>query len=87
MTDEREDGGLPTIKKRITDLGKAAYLMMHKHKILGRRDKAWWFEVQEGEESDMFNERCMEYLRSPYHDFDACLMACKKMDEWLPGDA
>ena len=84
-----------TVRKEVSDLGKAAYLMMHGHKVIGRRGRGIWFEVAttpgtssesipERTELDDFEDRQIEYLRGPYHTFDSCLMSLKKFDDYLP---
>jgi len=71
------------IQKRVSDLGAGAYLMMHRHKVIGRQGKSIVFEVSESEEVD-FEERQLEYLASEFHRFDSCLMSLKKVPEYLP---
>ena len=71
------------IAKFVTDLGAAAYIMMHKYKVMGKRGKAIYFEVDE-KEQDEFDQRTMEYLSSEYHRFDSCLMSLKKIGEYMP---
>ena len=73
----------PSIRREVTDLGKAAYLAMHGHKLVGRRGRSYFFKVYEGQEVNEFEERCIEYLTSTYHDFDAKIMSLKKMDEYI----
>ena len=88
----------PTIRKEVADLGKAAYLMMHGHKVIGRRGRGIWFEVltapgtsdspthPDKSELNDFEDRQIEYLRGPYHQFDSCLMSLKKFDDYLPDE-
>jgi hypothetical protein len=71
------------IAKFVTDLGAAAYIMMHKYKVIGKRGKSIYFEVDE-EEEDMFDNLNLEYLSSEYHRFDSCLMSLKKIGEYMP---
>lgn len=66
------------MEKRVGDLGKAAYLMMHAFKVTGRDGKFILFEVDEGSEKE-FEERQMEYLTSEFHRFDSCIMSLKKI--------
>lgn len=73
------------IHKELNDLGSGAYLMMHGYKVIGRRGKAIVFEVTDGEVKE-FEDRTMEYLRSEFHRFDACLMSLKKIGEYMPSD-
>ena len=69
--------------KFVTDLGAAAYIMMHKYKVMGKRGKAIYFEVDE-KEQDEFDQRTLEYLSSEFHRFDSCLMSLKKISEYMP---
>jgi len=66
----------------VTDLGAAAYILMHKYKVLGKKGKALYFEV-EGEDKDRFDELALEYLSSDFHRFDSCLMSLKKIGEYI----
>lgn len=78
-------GEYPFIAKShrfITDLGAAAFILMHKYKILGKKGKAIYFET-EGEEDDRFEELSLEYLSSDFHRFDSCLMSLKKIGEYI----
>ena len=72
------------IHKHLTDLGAAAYIMMHKFKVVGKNGKAIYFEVGSEKESKEFEDLAMEYLTSEFHRFDACLMSLKKIGEYLP---
>lgn len=58
----------------ITDLGAAAYILMHKYKVIGRRGKAIYFEVEE-EITEKFDGLALEYISSDFHRFDSCLMS------------
>lgn len=69
--------------KFVTDLGAAAYIMMHKYKVVGKRGKSIYFEVALGEE-DEFDNLTMDYLSSEYHHFDSCIMSLKKIGEYMP---
>jgi len=71
------------IYRHITDLGIAAYLVMHGYDVAGKRGKAIYFSV-ENEELDKFERLTMEYLSSSFHRFDACLMSLKKTPEYMP---
>lgn len=66
----------------VTDLGAAAFILMHKYKVLGKKGKAIYFEV-EGEDKDRFDELALEYLSSDFHRFDSCLMSLKKIGEYI----
>ena len=66
----------------VTDLGAAAYILMHKYKVLGKRGKAIYFEIDE-DGCDKFEELSLEYLSSDFHRFDSCLMSLKKINEYM----
>jgi len=66
----------------VTDLGAAAFILMHKYKVLGKKGKAIYFEV-EGDDSARFDELALEYLSSDFHRFDSCLMSLKKIGEYI----
>ena len=68
----------PTIRKTIDDLGAAAYLLMMGWKVLGRKDKAYVFEIDESSVSE-FEDTHLEYLNSDFHRFDASLVSLKKL--------
>lgn len=66
----------------VTDLGAAAYILMNRYKVVGRKGKAIYFEV-DPKENDRFNETAFEYLSSDFHLFDSCLMSLKKIGEYI----
>lgn len=66
----------------VTDLGAAAYILMHKYKVVGKRGKAIYFEVDEPM-GDKFDETALEYISSDFHRFDSCLMSLKKIGEYI----
>lgn len=71
------------MKKIVTDLGAGAYLLMHGHKVVGRKGKEFIFEVNESEETE-FEQRKLEYLSSEFHRFDSYIMSLKKIGEYYP---
>jgi len=71
------------IIKHVADLGAAAYVMMNKYKVVGKKGTAVYFEMNESELIH-FDSIKMEYLSSEFHRFDACLMALKKIGESPP---
>ena len=71
------------IRKSVEDLGVAAYLRMHGFKVIGRKGKAVYFEINESEENE-FNRDSFEYVNSPFHDFDSHIKSLKKIREYLP---
>ncbi len=66
----------------VTDLGAAAYILMHKYKVVGKKGKAIYFEVAE-DDCDKFDEIALEYLSDDFHRFDSCLMSLKKIGEYI----
>lgn len=66
-----------------TDLGVAAYILMHKYKVLGKRGKSIYFEVENEESNKKFQDLALEYLSSDFHRFDSCLMSLKKIGEYI----
>jgi hypothetical protein len=66
----------------ITDLGAAAYILMHKYRVVGKKGKAIYFEVDQNS-SDKFDEIALEYISSDFHRFDSCLMSLKKIAEYV----
>ena len=71
------------VHKFVTDLGAAAYIMMHKYKVIGKKGKAIYFEVPKDEENQ-FDILNMDYLSSEYHRFDSCIMSLKKIGDYMP---
>jgi hypothetical protein len=69
--------------KHVTDLGAAAYVLMHKYKIAGKKGQAVYFEVPESE-TEQFEALNYEYISDDFHKFDSCLMSLKKMREYTP---
>lgn len=72
-----------TVHKFVTDLGAAAYIMMHKYKVIGKKGKAIYFEVNQNEINE-FENLHFEYANSEFHRFDSCLMSLKKIGEYMP---
>jgi hypothetical protein len=71
--------------KAITDLGIAAYLLMHGFRVAGRKGRIVYFDVA-AEDGDEFERLNFEYLSTTYHQFDSCLMLLKKVGEYTPPD-
>jgi len=62
----------------------AAYVLMHKYKLLGKKSRYIYFEVENTKEAnDKFDELVFEYLISDFHRFDSCLMSIKKLYEYF----
>lgn len=68
------------MKKSVSDLGIGAYLMMHGYKVMGRKGKNVVFEINE-KDSEEFEKLTMDYLQSPFHQFDHYIMILKKVYE------
>ena len=66
----------------VTDLGAAAYILMHKYKVVGKRGKAIYFDVDDIS-ADKFDEIALEYISSDFHRFDSCLRSLKKIGEYI----
>jgi hypothetical protein len=69
-----------TVQKTCQDLGCASYLMMHGYKVVGKKGRSVIFEISVKELKE-FEQRSFEYLSSPFHQFDSCLMSLKKMGD------
>jgi hypothetical protein len=82
-----------SVTKCVTDLGVAAYLLMHECdenrrmgiRVIGKRGKAVFFEHPKGKENE-FKRLSYEYLPSQFQTYDASLMALKKIGEYMPND-
>jgi len=71
----------------VNDLGVAAYILMHKYKLLGRKNRFIYFEVENTQDAKKkFNDIIFEYLLSDFHKFDSCLMSIKKLNEYIFDD-
>lgn len=68
------------MKKSVSDLGIGAYLMMHGYKVIGRKGKNVVFEINE-KDTEEFERLTMDYLQSPFHQFDHYIMILKKVYE------
>lgn len=60
------------------DLGCAAYILMHKFRLLGKKHKYFYFEIP-SEEELQFREIMIQYSGSEFHSFDSKLMSLKKI--------
>ena len=69
--------------RHVTDLGIAAYVLMHGFKVVGKQGRSVYFEMDESE-VDSFERLSLDYLSSDYHRFDSCLMSIKKIGEYMP---
>ena len=73
------------VRKSIEDLGAAAYLRMHGFIVVGRKGKVFYFDVLDKDE-EAFCETTFEYPNSPYHEFDAHIMALKKLPHYVKSE-
>jgi hypothetical protein len=65
-------------KNYCTDLGAAAYLLMHKYKMVGKNGKFIYFEE---DDMEAFEKIVLDYLSSDFHKYDSCIMSLKKVNE------
>ena len=73
------------IHKFITDLGAAAYILMHGYRVVGKKSKAIYFQTND--ENKNFDDLALQYLSSDFHQFDSCLMSLKKIGEYISEQA
>ena len=71
------------ITRHVTDLGAAAFVLMNKYRVIGKKGQAIYFEINE-DEINSFESLKLEYLSSEFHRFDSCLMSLKKIGEYAP---
>lgn len=71
------------IRKQIDDMGVAAYLKMQGFKVVGRKGKNFFFDLPPEDEPE-FDEKTFEFVNSVFHNYDANLMALKKMPNYVP---
>jgi len=76
--------------KVVSDLGVAAYLLMHEYrpnaiglKVIGKRGRHVYFDVPE-DKSEVFDRLSYQYLPSQFQSYDSNLMALKKIGEYMP---
>lgn len=62
----------------IKDLGVAAFIKLSGFKLKEKRGKEFFFEILE-EEQEEFKQKQIEYINSPFNDYDQCLMSLKKL--------
>lgn len=82
-----------TTHKTVSDLGVAAYLLMHEYKpnaiglrVVGKKGKYVYFNHPEGI-GDKFNRLSLNYLTSQFQTYDSSLMGLKKIGEYnMPDD-
>lgn len=78
------------IHRTVSDLGVAAYLLMHEYspksigvKVIGKKGKYVYFEIPE-EKGEDFDRLSYQYLPSQFQTYDSNLMALKKIGEHMP---
>lgn len=80
------------IHKTVTDLGVAAYLLMHEYRknpaplgvrVIGKKGKNVFFSHPIGKDQE-FKRLSYEYLPSQFQTYDSNLMALKKIGEYRP---
>jgi hypothetical protein len=69
-------------QREVADLGEAAFAKMKGFRCVGRKGRSFFFDVPVGAE-EKFDALNLEYINSPYHDFDACIMSMKKVADRL----
>lgn len=75
-----------TTRRSVDDLGEAAFVRMKGFKCVGRKGRSFFFDILD-EEVEVFDTLNLEYINSPYHDFDSCIMSLKKVVERLSATA
>jgi hypothetical protein len=70
-------------KNYVSDLGVAAYLLMHKFKLTSKLGKNYYFDITSQEEENQFNELNLQYTNSEFHDFDSKIMSLKKIGSFF----
>jgi hypothetical protein len=78
------------IHKCVSDLGVAAYLLMHEYRpnsigirVIGKKGKHVYFSHPEGRGDD-FKRLSYDYLTSQFQTYDSSLMGLKKIGEYMP---
>jgi len=69
--------------KFVTDLGAAAFILMHKFKLIGKKGRAFYFDMSSKDEENQFDDLNLQYASSEFHDFDSKLMSLKKINEFI----
>jgi len=75
------------MKVSINDLGIGAYLMMNGFKVVGRKGRNVFFEVETDKDKTELDAMAMDYLRTDYERFDNYLAVLKKISESANLDA
>lgn len=69
--------------KYVTDLGAAAFLLMHKFKLIGKKGRSFYFDISSKDEEQQIDDLNLQYASSEFHDFDSKLMSLKKIGEFI----
>jgi len=78
---KKKEGEMSTqVIRHVTDLGVAAFILMNKYRVVGKKGKAIYFEMNDDDVA-AFEDLKLEYLSSEFHRFDSCLMSLKKIGE------
>lgn len=79
----------PATHKTVSDLGVAAYLLMHEYRpnslgvrVVGKKGKYVYFSHPVGGEEE-FNRLSLNYLPSQFQTYDSSLMGLKKINEYM----
>lgn len=79
----------PNCHKTVSDLGVAAYLLMHEYKaksiglkVVGKKGKYVYFYHPTGKQDD-FNRLSLNYLTSQFQTYDSSLMGLKKINDYM----
>lgn len=70
------------VTKAVSDLGVSAYVKMNGFRCVGKRNRNWYFEMNE-EEIPEFEQLRIDYINSSFHKFDHELMSLKKCPDYL----
>lgn len=62
----------------VKDLGMAAFLKMRGYELHDRRGREFDFNIKESEQEE-FRKCQIEYVNSPFSDFDSEIMNLKKL--------
>jgi hypothetical protein len=80
INNRKKEGIEMKVIRHVTDLGAAAFILMNKYRVVGKKGQAVYFEINE-DEIAAFEDLKLEYLSSEFHRFDSCLMSLKKIGE------
>lgn len=73
------------ISRTVSDLAMAAYVKMHGFKCIGRKNKNFYFEMED-KDVKQFEHLKLDYINSPFLAFDSEIMAMKKIGEFVIGE-